>query len=227
MVRHEDAERHGRRPPYEVPDLVRAAALLRSDARRDPEADLYPSVEGWIAKLDTVVHELYHIDPDDVGIRSWRAPTARAPCILTARSSTRKSRRWSVSISRPTLTPRVYQLLKSDSRWSADAIRQGGGRHLPELSVLSAALRRGAPRSAGGARLLPPVLAPLPRQCQPAVYRTRTSSSASSRRRPRARPVPPDARPAGGLTPYSAPPVVLGGVTCCLREGYDGRHLDT
>jgi hypothetical protein len=30
----------------------------------------YPaSTESWIAKLDTVVHELYHIDPDKTGIR--------------------------------------------------------------------------------------------------------------------------------------------------------------
>jgi hypothetical protein len=29
----------------------------------------YPDADGWIAKLDTVVHELYHIDPNDVGIR--------------------------------------------------------------------------------------------------------------------------------------------------------------
>jgi len=36
---------------------------------RTKKRTLYPDTEGWIAKLDTVVHELYHIDPDDVGIR--------------------------------------------------------------------------------------------------------------------------------------------------------------
>ena len=30
---------------------------------------LYPGAPLWIAKLDTVVHELYHIDPDQNGIR--------------------------------------------------------------------------------------------------------------------------------------------------------------
>lgn len=30
---------------------------------------LYPGAELWMAKLDTVVHELYHIDPDQSGIR--------------------------------------------------------------------------------------------------------------------------------------------------------------
>ena len=29
----------------------------------------YPSAEPWMAKLDTVVHELYHIDPEESGIR--------------------------------------------------------------------------------------------------------------------------------------------------------------
>jgi hypothetical protein len=29
----------------------------------------YPGAEPWLAKLDTVIHELYHIDPDQSGIR--------------------------------------------------------------------------------------------------------------------------------------------------------------
>jgi hypothetical protein len=29
----------------------------------------YPNAEPWMAKLDTVIHELYHVDPDLVGIR--------------------------------------------------------------------------------------------------------------------------------------------------------------
>ena len=37
---------------------------------RSRKADLYePGTPGWMAKLDTVVHELYHIDPDETGIR--------------------------------------------------------------------------------------------------------------------------------------------------------------
>jgi hypothetical protein len=34
------------------------------------KADLYDSVEPWIGKLDTIVHELYHIDPADGGLRA-------------------------------------------------------------------------------------------------------------------------------------------------------------
>jgi hypothetical protein len=37
---------------------------------RSRKADLYPGREPWLAKLDTIVHELYHIDPDATGIRA-------------------------------------------------------------------------------------------------------------------------------------------------------------
>jgi hypothetical protein len=36
---------------------------------RSRKAGLYPGAPGWMAKLDTIVHELYHIDPDETGIR--------------------------------------------------------------------------------------------------------------------------------------------------------------
>jgi len=37
---------------------------------RSRKSDLYaPDAPGWLAKLDTIVHELYHIDPDESGIR--------------------------------------------------------------------------------------------------------------------------------------------------------------
>jgi hypothetical protein len=37
---------------------------------RSRKWDLYPSgTPGWMAKLDTIVHELYHIDPDEAGLR--------------------------------------------------------------------------------------------------------------------------------------------------------------
>ena len=34
------------------------------------KADLYTQTDAWIAKLDTIVHELYHIDPAATGIRA-------------------------------------------------------------------------------------------------------------------------------------------------------------
>jgi hypothetical protein len=36
---------------------------------RSRKERLYPGAEPWIAKLDTVIHELYHIDPELTGIR--------------------------------------------------------------------------------------------------------------------------------------------------------------
>ncbi len=37
---------------------------------RSRKEEYYRGVEPWIAKLDTIVHELYHIDPDSNGIRT-------------------------------------------------------------------------------------------------------------------------------------------------------------
>jgi hypothetical protein len=36
---------------------------------RSRKERLYPGADPWIAKLDTVIHELYHIDPELAGIR--------------------------------------------------------------------------------------------------------------------------------------------------------------
>jgi hypothetical protein len=35
---------------------------------------LYPGAEPWVAKLDTIVHELYHVDPGGCGIRPILKP---------------------------------------------------------------------------------------------------------------------------------------------------------
>ncbi len=37
---------------------------------RSRKEEYYKGVEPWVAKLDTVVHELYHIDPESNGIRT-------------------------------------------------------------------------------------------------------------------------------------------------------------
>ena len=36
---------------------------------RSRKVRFYPNAEPWMAKLDTVIHELYHIDPEQEGIR--------------------------------------------------------------------------------------------------------------------------------------------------------------
>jgi hypothetical protein len=39
--------------------------------QRSRKAHLYRNAPGWLAKLDTVIHELYHIDPEESGIRRF------------------------------------------------------------------------------------------------------------------------------------------------------------
>jgi hypothetical protein len=38
--------------------------------RGSRKEDVYEGCENWVAKIDTIVHELYHIDPRDGGIRT-------------------------------------------------------------------------------------------------------------------------------------------------------------
>lgn len=53
--------------------------------KRSWKAELYGTVEPWVAKLDTIIHELYHIDPAATGIRQFahaadtRATRTHAP----------------------------------------------------------------------------------------------------------------------------------------------------
>ena len=42
--------------------------------QRSWKKELYPKAPGWVAKLDTVVHELYHIDPGQAGLRQVIRP---------------------------------------------------------------------------------------------------------------------------------------------------------
>ncbi len=47
---------------------------------RSRKAELYPGRASWVAKLDTIVHELYHIDPCEAGIRRFvRADGSDSP----------------------------------------------------------------------------------------------------------------------------------------------------
>jgi len=42
------------------------------------KSELYNEAEPWVAKLDTIIHELYHIDPAAGGIRQFAADGARS-----------------------------------------------------------------------------------------------------------------------------------------------------
>ncbi len=44
--------------------------LCDQTLRGSRKEDIYPGGEDWLAKLDTIVHELYHVDPHQAGIRA-------------------------------------------------------------------------------------------------------------------------------------------------------------
>ena len=52
---------------------------------RSWKAELYGRVDPWVAKLDTIVHELYHIDPVRPGIR--RMERADGTCSASRRAA--------------------------------------------------------------------------------------------------------------------------------------------
>jgi len=81
---------------------------------RSRKGRFYRDAEPWMAKLDTVVHELYHIDPDYMGIRRLEREdgTYSANC-----HSTRFFEQVSAMVqtyldSRP--DPKVYEFLRHD-----------------------------------------------------------------------------------------------------------------
>jgi hypothetical protein len=74
----------------------------------------YPGAEPWVAKLDTIVHELYHVDPSHAGIRRIAAadgkPTSRTHSAGFFRDVVRMTRKYLAS--RP--DPALLQFLKHD-----------------------------------------------------------------------------------------------------------------
>ncbi|HET7698108.1 MAG TPA: hypothetical protein VFK57_20505 [Vicinamibacterales bacterium] len=62
-----EVRRHGTRIKYLISFVL--PRFCEQTLERSWKADLYGPVEPWVAKLDTIVHELYHIDPAATGIR--------------------------------------------------------------------------------------------------------------------------------------------------------------
>lgn len=91
---------------------------------RSPKWRFYQGAEPWMAKLDTVVHELYHIDPDHMGIRriERKDGTCSANC-HSARFFEQVSEMVRTYLaSRP--DPAVYEFLRHD--FDALERRHGG-----------------------------------------------------------------------------------------------------
>jgi hypothetical protein len=58
---------HGTRIKYLISFVL--PRFCEQSLTRSWKGELYGSVPPWVAKLDTIVHELYHIDPGTTGIR--------------------------------------------------------------------------------------------------------------------------------------------------------------
>lgn len=52
--------------------------FCQQNLSRSWKSEFYDDAEPWVAKLDTIVHELYHIDPLATGIRQFAADGARS-----------------------------------------------------------------------------------------------------------------------------------------------------
>jgi hypothetical protein len=91
---------------------------------RTRKGDLYPNAPGWLAKLDTIVHELYHIDPDESGIRrvarsdGTDSPRSHGPLFYEDVADMVKG----YLASKP--DPRLYDFLQDD--FAALTARHGG-----------------------------------------------------------------------------------------------------
>ena len=110
---------------------------------RSRKERFYPGVEQpWLAKLDTVIHELYHIDPDQNGIRRIDRGdgTYSANCHGHRFFSEVADMVKAYLATRP--DPGVFEFLRHDFA-ALEAIHGGVcATTLPHLSVLSAALHR-------------------------------------------------------------------------------------
>jgi len=51
--------------------------FCQQSLERSWKAELYDGLDPWVAKLDTIIHELYHIDPLATGIRQFAADGLR------------------------------------------------------------------------------------------------------------------------------------------------------
>jgi hypothetical protein len=67
VVRSPEVRVGGRRIRYLVSFVL--PRFADETLERSGKQALYPGGAPWIAKLDTIVHELYHIDPGDAGLR--------------------------------------------------------------------------------------------------------------------------------------------------------------
>ena len=125
MVRHQVAGRHDRHAADEIPDLVRAAALLRSVARSIAQGALLSgrANRGWPSSTRSCTSCITSIRSTTASGGS-SARTAPTRPTATARGSSSRSPTWSDRISTSRPDPAVYDFLRHD--FAALESRHGG-----------------------------------------------------------------------------------------------------
>ena len=152
VVRHEVAGGHASaRAPIKYMISFALPRFCDQSLDRSRKERFYPGAEPWIAKLDTVIHELYHIDPELARHPPHRA-RATAPTRRNchgqqffeqvaehgAHLSRRASRRRTSTISCATISPRSTRATAASSapasarsRRSRSATSNGSADQLP------------------------------------------------------------------------------------------------
>ena len=114
-------------------------------ARRDRASSVhYTGQPDWIAKLDTIVHELYHIDPERPGIRRME----RADGTYSANCHGQRFFEDVVEMVNQYLDskpdPDVTDFLQYDLEELTAQLRRRGRHDVPIVPVVSAAVYRSA-----------------------------------------------------------------------------------
>lgn len=129
----------------------------------------YPNGEGWMAKLDTVVHELYHIDPEDVGLRK----VARADGLRSMWSHGPEFYEEVAEMVRQYLAtdpdPAMYEFLRYDFAGLQERYGKVAAATFRNYPSYPQRYQEALPDQPAEP-LLPAPLAPLPRQRQPDRY---------------------------------------------------------
>ena len=149
MVRHQVAGRHDRRrAPMKYMISFALPRFCDQSLDRSRKERFYPGAEPWIAKLDTVVHELYHIDPElAAASAASSARTAPTRPTATASSSSSRSPTWCTTYLDSAAAIRRSTISCAHDFDALDAASRRRRRHeLPHVPVVSAALHRARSR---------------------------------------------------------------------------------
>jgi hypothetical protein len=148
----------------------------------------YPGAEPWLAKLDTVVHEMYHIDPEGAGIRHIERGDGTCSANCHGHQFFEQVAEMVAVYLKSLPDPAVYDFLRDD--FDGLTTRQGGlvattFRTFP--SFPQRYLERAASQPASEADAAGVVIEPLRLTQQPSLYteqdlRTREFCRKSSRR---------------------------------------------